>query len=43
MKIRRQVLDNFSEKAIIKDAPMATLQEVLVPIYLLHRYEIKYL
>ncbi|WP_316830797.1 zinc-dependent metalloprotease [Pedobacter aquatilis] len=41
MKIRRQVLDNFSEKAIVKDAPMATLEEVLVPIYLLHRYEIE--
>ncbi|MFC3560905.1 zinc-dependent metalloprotease [Pedobacter jamesrossensis] len=41
MKIRRQVLDNFSEKAIVKDAPMATIEEVLVPIYLLHRYEIE--
>lgn len=41
MKIRRKVLDNFSEKAIIKDAPMATLEEVLVPIYLLHRYQIE--
>lgn len=41
MKIRRQVLDNFSEKAIVQHAPMATLEEVLVPIYLLHRYEIE--
>ncbi|WP_421945207.1 zinc-dependent metalloprotease [Pedobacter sp.] len=41
MKIRRQVLDGFSEKAIVKDAPMSTLEEVLVPIYLLHRYEIE--
>ncbi len=41
MKIRRKVLDNFSEKAIVKDAPLATLEEVLVPIYLLHRYEIE--
>ncbi|MES2827956.1 MAG: zinc-dependent metalloprotease [Bacteroidota bacterium] len=41
MKIRRKVLDGFSEKAIVKDAPMATLEEVLVPIYLLHRYEIE--
>lgn len=40
MKIRRHVLDNFSEKAIPEDAPMATLQEVLVPIYLLHRYQV---
>ncbi|WP_342646367.1 zinc-dependent metalloprotease [Mucilaginibacter sp. CSA2-8R] len=41
MKIRRQVLNSFSEKAIVKDAPMATLEEVLVPIYLLHRYQIE--
>jgi hypothetical protein len=41
MKVRRQVLDRFSEKAIVKDAPMATLEEVLVPIYLLHRYQIE--
>lgn len=41
MKIRRQVLDNFSEKAIVQNAPMATIEEVLVPIYLLHRYEIE--
>lgn len=41
MKIRRHVLDNFSEKAIRQDAPMATLEEVLVPIYMLHRYQIE--
>ncbi|MFD2871712.1 zinc-dependent metalloprotease [Mucilaginibacter ximonensis] len=41
MKIRRHVLDNFSEKAIKKDAPLTTLNEVLVPIYLLHRYQIE--
>ena len=41
MKVRRHVLDNFSEKAIPQNAPMATLQEVLVPIYLLHRYQIE--
>ena len=41
MKVRRRLLDNFSEKAIQKDAPMATLEEVLVPIYLLHRYQVE--
>lgn len=41
MKIRRQVLNNFSEKAIPQGAPMATLEEVLVPMYLLHRYQIE--
>jgi hypothetical protein len=40
MTVRRHVLDNFSEKAIPKDAPMATLEEVLVPMYLLHRYQV---
>ena len=39
--IRRHILDNFSEKAIRQDAPMATLEEVLVPMYLLHRYQIE--
>ncbi len=41
MKVRRKVLDNFSEKAIKDGEPMATLEEVLVPIYLLHRYQIE--
>ncbi len=41
MKVRRKVLDNFSEKAIAAGQPMATLEEVLVPIYLLHRYQVE--
>jgi hypothetical protein len=41
MAVRRHLLDNFSEKAIPQDAPMATLAEVLVPIYLLHRYQVE--
>lgn len=41
MQVRRYLLDHFSENAIVKDAPMATLEEVLVPIYLLHRYQIE--
>jgi hypothetical protein len=41
MSIRRRLLDNFSEKAIPQGSPMATLQEVLVPIYLLHRYQVE--
>lgn len=41
MVIRRHILDNFSEKAIRQDAPMATLEEALVPMYLLHRYQIE--
>jgi len=41
MDIRKHVLANFSEKAIRQDAPMATLEEVLVPMYLLHRYQVE--
>ncbi|MCC3153135.1 zinc-dependent metalloprotease [Hymenobacter sp. BT770] len=41
MAVRRHVLDGFSEKAIRANAPMATLEEVLVPIYLLQRYQIE--
>lgn len=39
MALRKHVLDNFSEKAIRQDAPMATLEEVLVPMYLVHRFQ----
>lgn len=39
MVLRKHVLDNFSEKAIRQDAPMATLEEVLVPMYLMHRFQ----
>lgn len=41
LKVRRVVLDRFSEKAIRDGEPMATIHEVLVPIYLLHRYQIE--
>ncbi|MDB5090692.1 MAG: peptidase [Mucilaginibacter sp.] len=41
MGIRKHLLDNFSEKAIRQDAPMATIEEALVPIYLLHRYQVE--
>ncbi|HTE01685.1 MAG TPA: zinc-dependent metalloprotease [Mucilaginibacter sp.] len=41
MDIRKHILANFSEKAIRQDAPMATLEEVLVPMYLMHRYQVE--
>ncbi|NIJ55050.1 zinc-dependent metalloprotease [Dyadobacter arcticus] len=41
LAVRKKVLDTFSEKAIRKGEPMATLEEVLVPVYLLHRYQIE--
>ncbi len=41
MGIRKHLLDNFSGKAIRQDAPMATLEEVLVPVYLMQRYQVE--
>ena len=41
MAIRKHVIDNFSEKAIRQDAPMATIEEALVPMYLMHRYQVE--
>lgn len=40
MKIRRKILDKFSVNAIRKGAPMSTLEEVMVPMYLFHRYQV---
>jgi hypothetical protein len=34
-------LNNFSEQNIRPGRPLATIEEVLVPIYLLHRYQIQ--
>lgn len=41
MKVRRVALDQFGERAIPLGAPMATLEEVLVPLYLHHRYQVE--
>ena len=41
MKIRSVVLNNFSEKKIPNGTPMATLEEVLVPMYMFHRYQVE--
>jgi hypothetical protein len=41
MVVRKHVLDNFSEKVIRQDAPMATIGEALVPMYLMHRYQVE--
>ncbi len=40
-QIRAEALANFSEKNIPEGAPMATLENVLVPLYLLHRYQVE--
>ena len=41
MKVRKIALDNFSENDIPEGQPVATLENVLVPIYLLHRYQLE--
>lgn len=40
MKIRSIALDNFSERKIPPGAPLSTLEDILVPVYLFHRYQI---
>ena len=39
VKLRAAALDRFGEKNIRTGAPMATLENVLVPVYLAHRYQ----
>ena len=39
MEVRALALKNFGEKNIRPGAPMATLEETLVPMYLFHRYQ----
>ncbi|MBS1486489.1 MAG: zinc-dependent metalloprotease [Bacteroidetes bacterium] len=41
MGIRNIALKNFGEKNIKPGAPMATLEEVLVPVYFFHRYQLE--
>ncbi len=40
MKIRERALARFSEKNIREGAPLSTLENVLVPMYLFHRYQL---
>jgi len=41
MRLREHALSNFSETNIRRGRPLAALEEVLVPVYLLHRFQIK--
>lgn len=41
IKVREIALQRFSERNIRVGRPLATLEEALVPIYLLHRFQIK--
>jgi hypothetical protein len=40
MAVRAAALQNLSENAIPEHTPIATLEDVLVPIYLYHRYQV---
>jgi hypothetical protein len=39
--VRRVALANFTERKIPMGTPMATLEEVLVPMYMFHRYQVE--
>ncbi len=40
MEIRRVALSRFGENAIKRNMPLATIEEVLVPLYMHHRYQV---
>jgi hypothetical protein len=39
LKVRRAALDRFGERAIRNGAPLANLEDALVPLFLHHRYQ----
>jgi hypothetical protein len=41
MQARARALGRFSEKNIREGAPLATLEEVLAPVYMYHRYQLE--
>ena len=41
MKVREKALGQFGENNIRTGMPMAMLEDVLVPVYLLHRYQVE--
>jgi hypothetical protein len=41
MKVRQKALDQFGINSIRKGTAMAMLEEVLVPVYLYHRYQVE--
>ena len=41
MKVRAAALKRFGESNIREGAPLATLEDALAPIYLLHRYQVE--
>lgn len=41
LQVRQKALDQFSENAIQESVPMSRLEDVLVPVYNYHRYQIE--
>ena len=41
MRVRAAALSRFGENNIRVDAPLSTIEDALVPIYLLHRYQLE--
>lgn len=41
LKVREKALSGFSEKAITINTPMSRLEDVLVPVYNYHRYQLE--
>lgn len=41
MKVRQKALSQFGINNIRKEVPMAMLEDVLVPVYLFHRYQVE--
>jgi hypothetical protein len=41
MKVRAAALNRFGEENIREGAPMATIEDVLVPLYMYHRYQVE--
>ncbi len=41
MRVRAQVLERFSEANIRAGRPLASIEDALVPMYLLHRYQLQ--
>jgi hypothetical protein len=41
LRVRAKALQTFNEERIPEGLPLATLEEVLVPVYLFHRYQVE--
>jgi len=41
MQVRAAALKKFGEKNICEGAPLATIEDALVPVYMLHRYQVE--